>query len=354
MACFSSTFRLSHIVQTGRSQLEKVTAAAHVRQKATFHPELATTDMPKAKMKRRVSMGVVVDAETGAVVESTSTKRHSQRSHTMLNTSMTDLRIKDEMVKKVCSSPLLVAPVLITTYTQSTLPRRTRIKIRPPTQDELIARALDMEDGNIKEHKNYLQLEEEKRKRARLVRTAVEGPLLRWVSKAEKVTVTVEPEPAPVLLPPLIPASQYAYAYSAIPQLPTGYPQLPTYVPAAGTSYYHPPQPSGSEKSTASSSQVTFIHYGKSTASAVPVPAWSPQTHVQPLVLAPQVPVAPAGSVERIETVAKSYVVHETAQEEGTSKPLWKETMAAMFGDHVKWEELKVYAGKGRPTSKRG
>ena len=51
------------------------------------------------KVKRRVSMGIVVDAETGEVVEST--KRHSQRRHTMLNTSMTDLRLKDELEKKV-------------------------------------------------------------------------------------------------------------------------------------------------------------------------------------------------------------------------------------------------------------
>lgn len=45
-------------------------------------------------------MGVVIDAETGAVVEGG--KRHSQRSHTRLNTSMSDLRVKDEMEKKVC------------------------------------------------------------------------------------------------------------------------------------------------------------------------------------------------------------------------------------------------------------
>ena len=74
---------------------------AHARQKATFHPELITNNAPKAKMKRRVSLGVVIDAETGTIVESGNTKRHSQRSHTMLNTSMTDLRIKDEMEKKV-------------------------------------------------------------------------------------------------------------------------------------------------------------------------------------------------------------------------------------------------------------
>ena len=44
-------------------------------------------------------MGVAVDAETGAVLERG--KRHSMRSHTLLNTSMSDLRAKDELEKKV-------------------------------------------------------------------------------------------------------------------------------------------------------------------------------------------------------------------------------------------------------------
>lgn len=53
--------------------------------------------------------------------------------------------------------------------------------------------------------------------------------------------------------------------------------------------------------------------------------------------------------VETKETVAKNYVVHETPRSKDGSKPSWKETMAAMFGDTVKWDELKVYTNKGRP-----
>ena len=49
--------------------------------------------------------------------------------------------------------------------------------------------------------------------------------------------------------------------------------------------------------------------------------------------------------------MTKNYVVHENSQDEDAKKPLWKETMAAMFGDHLKWEELKVYTGRGRPMS---
>ena len=62
--------------------------------------------------------------------------------------------------------------------------------MRTLTQDQLIARALDMEEGNIVEHRNYLSNEDEKRKRAHVVRPVVQGPLLRWVSKRESITVT--------------------------------------------------------------------------------------------------------------------------------------------------------------------
>lgn len=100
------------------------------------------------------------------------------------------------------------------------------------TQAELIARALDMEEGNISEHKNYLANEAEKRKRAHVVRTVVKGPLLRWVSKREAVTVM---EDAP---PPAMPPAQNAYSYG----YGHGYEHLystysPTYPPAVGASY---------------------------------------------------------------------------------------------------------------------
>ncbi|EKM60548.1 uncharacterized protein PHACADRAFT_110047 [Phanerochaete carnosa HHB-10118-sp] len=311
------------VKKVARTQLEKVTAAAHARQKATFDPDLSTNDQLKTavqrKMKRRVSMGVVVDAETGAVVESG--KRQSQRSHTRLNTSMTDLRIKDEMEKK------------------STLPKRNRTKIRPPTQDELIARALDMEEGNIKEHRNYLALEEEKRKKARLVRTAVEGPLLRVVSKAETVTVKIQPEP----IAPPAPSPQYSYAY-ADSHLPPGFLQLAPPTHSAHREPAPPPPPS------ASTPAVTFIHhYNQETPVAGPS-SWTPAPPQQST--APSPPQPQPEPIERTEIVAKNYVVHELSQEEDASKPLWKDTMAAMFGDHAKWEELKVYSGKGRPTSR--
>ena len=205
-----------------------------------------------------------------------------------------------------------------------------------------------MEEGNIKEHKNYLKLEEEKRKRARLVRTAVEGPLLRWVSKAEEVTVRTEPEPTPHLAQA---ATHYPYSYPVPPQLPNSYPQPLAYPSSSNTSYYNPPHPPSSG-STGPSTQMTFIHYGQASGSMAPVPTWLPpvpQAQVHPLVLT--TPTSPPKLLSRTETVAKNYVVHETSQDEGTLKPPWKETMAAMFGDHVRWEELRAYAGRNRPTS---
>ena len=71
------------------------------------------------------------------------------------------------------------------------------MSVRAPTQEELIARALAMEAGNITEHRNYLSLEEEKRRKARQIRTSVHGPLLRWVSKSEPVAVEEPPVDRP-------------------------------------------------------------------------------------------------------------------------------------------------------------
>ncbi len=49
------------------------------------------------------------------------------------------------------------------------------------------------------------------------------------------------------------------------------------------------------------------------------------------------------------ENVAKNYVIHEISQDESATRPLWKDTMAAMFGSHVKWEDVKAYVSRGRP-----
>ena len=50
------------------------------------------------------------------------------------------------------------------------------------------------------EHKNYLFIEDEKRKRAHAVRATISGPLLRWVSRREMVPVLTETQCTPGML----------------------------------------------------------------------------------------------------------------------------------------------------------
>lgn len=196
-----------------------------------------------------------------------------------------------------------------------------------------------MEEGNIKEHRNYLALEEEKRKKARLMRTAGEGPLLRTISKAETVTVKIQP----VFVPP--PQPQYTPAYSG-PHLPAGFLQL---APPEHTARYMPAPPVPPPP-TAATPPVTFVHHYNQEVPVAGPSSWYP-AHLQQSAPPPPQILPPPEPIERTEVVGKTYVVHELSQEEDASKPLWKNTMSAMFGDHVNWEELKVYSGKGRPLS---
>ncbi|KAH9836679.1 uncharacterized protein C8Q71DRAFT_848227 [Rhodofomes roseus] len=312
-------------------------------------------------------MGSVVDAETGEVVEGT--KRQSRRSHTMQNTSATASRMKDAEEKK------------------STVPKKAKTPVQIPTQRELMERALKMEKGNIKEHREYLSTEEEKRRKARLVRTAVQGPLIRWISKIEEVTVRIDPPPPPT--PPTYayapPAYQYyspppppqvaaasnghprsflhvSAAYHAgleQPNAPTGHqpqPQYPVY-PADPRTQYTPPVPSQSQATSSASSP------GPSQPASHPQQQQSPPSYSQSTpypypyyyyhqyYAQPHAAPSPAEPIERTEKVTKNYVIHELSQEV-KQRPPWHTTMKAMFGDHVKWEELRVYTSKGRPLSR--
>lgn len=101
-------FWLNIALQAARSRVEKATEVAHARQKVTFNPDAADgPPKPKAKPKRRVSLGLVVNAETGEVLAGGGTeglggKRQSQRKHTVMNTSATVKRMKRSEEKKVC------------------------------------------------------------------------------------------------------------------------------------------------------------------------------------------------------------------------------------------------------------
>ncbi|KAI9510690.1 YL1 nuclear protein-domain-containing protein [Russula earlei] len=261
------------VKKAAQSRVERAAAAAHARQKVTFHPEIyddpaeAISSMA-AKKKRRVSLGLAIDAETGEVINNA--QRQSRRSHTVLNTSATAQRMKKDAQDR------------------KSVPKKSKIKVRALTQDELIARALDMEEGNIIEHRDYLFVEEEKRKRAHAVRATISGPLLRWISRRETVSVSAETQHLP----------------------------------------------DGGNSSSTLTSEDTFVKL------AAPQPGDSVNA---PLSSSPG---------PRTELISKNYVIHESSQDESATRPPWKDTMAAMFGDHVKWEDLKAYVSRGRPLSR--
>ncbi|CDO71734.1 hypothetical protein BN946_scf184920.g18, partial [Trametes cinnabarina] len=322
--------------KTARTHLERITALAHARQADTFNPQLSAPpekEKGEKRPRRRVSLGVAVDAETGEVTsldtgaveeaESASAalgRRHSMRAHTVANTSATVNRVKDEERK------------------QFSAPKRTKSKTKMLTQEELIARALAMEEGNIEEHKNYLTVEEEKRRKARLVRTSVQGPLLRWISKPEEITVVVEPAPPPPPpAPPTNPWAQSSIGYpapSSSAPPPTGAPGY-SYTPT--TSTYIPPPQSPPYTQTSPFQQW-------------PPPLPPPAVYHAPSPQPPP-PPPPREPIIRTEKVAKQYVVHELEQSDKAPRPSWNSTMTAMFGDHADWEHMRVYTTKGRPLS---
>ena len=251
------------------------------------------------------------------------------------------------------------------------------METRRYTQGELIALALDTEEGNIVEHRDYLKNEAEKRKRARVVRTTIAGPLLRWISKKEEVKVAVPPPPTPPVYnyPPSLSLYKGAYGTSGHLFSPMAYSYTtgathyamnvassPTQPRAAGT-------PSANPQPIMTTTQYhAYQRYMDPTYSAFPMwpPAHPYQTPAStstiptPLATSATAPAPPGNSVSgtiqqpsepetRLEAVTKNYVVHELAQHRNMPKPSWVETMASMFGDHVKWDEVKVFVGKNRP-----
>lgn len=95
-----------HPTQVAQNRVARAAAAAHARLRVTFNPEIYDDVIEEtsmvAKKKRRVSLGLAIDAETGEVINNA--QRQSRRSHTILNTSATALRMKkDAEDKKVRS-----------------------------------------------------------------------------------------------------------------------------------------------------------------------------------------------------------------------------------------------------------
>jgi len=276
-----------------RQRAAKVVAAAVTRRRIGVKEP-----RPKAVTKlkgRKVSLGGAVDAETGEVVESRA-NRKSRRKSTVLAGQNLRNKLKDAEVKR------------------ASMPKRVKEVTLVLSQSELIARALDNEESNIDEHRNYLAQEEEKRRRARVVRKSISGPLLRWTSRTDQEKVPAEPS--------FHQTSRGSYA---------GYDPYQHASSSFGSSHVGPSNihgvPQSSVYPAASSSSVFQVPTDLSLHSAPPAP-------------------------ERTETVTKNYVVIEKDQKEGTAKPQWDETMTTLFGDHVKWDEVKVFSGKHRPLSR--
>ncbi|KAJ7032509.1 YL1 nuclear protein-domain-containing protein [Mycena alexandri] len=314
-----------------RTRLEKATDAAHARNKATFNPQAATVPKPK----RRVALGGAVNAATGeTIAERPIGHRQSMRKHTVLNTSLTETRLKRSEEKKASQAP-----------------RKARPEVRTVSQGELIARALDAEEGNITSHRDYLKIEEEKRRRARVVRPTVTGPLVRWLSRVEEVKVVVPPPPPPTF--------NYGYTTGST-RLPIHLPRRLPLIPLLHTPHTLP-------SPTHHIDPIPFPRPHTSHKHSLP-PSNAPPYRPNPSV--PYIPYTPAPPVMRTEKVARNYVVHEETQvvdvpppnagrssngrTQGATipKPSWDATMTAMFGSHVNWEDVTVYAGKNRPMSR--
>ncbi|EIN13281.1 hypothetical protein PUNSTDRAFT_139878 [Punctularia strigosozonata HHB-11173 SS5] len=297
--------------RAARTRVERATAAAHARQKRTFNPEADTPASDQIassqrKTRRRVTLGPATDAESSRAARggygAGAATRHSQRRHTMLSTSATAERIRDAE-KRVA-------------------PKKVRAETKVYTQDELIARALDTEEGNIIEHRDYLSLEEEKRRKARVVRPHIEGPVLRWISRGEP-TKTDSPSPARRGIGSSL-SSRLNHAIDA--------------------NEHSLPKSLGSDSSSAA------------VPGSYPYPVPDSTTLSSPLsssaIGATVNKVDPQPKQHDSERIARNYVIHELGQKDHTPLPMWDETMQAMFGDHVKWKDLKVYVNKGRPFSR--
>ena len=216
--------------------------------------------------------------------------------------------------------------------------KKPKAQRRAPTQDELLKRAQETEERNVIEHRDYLKAEDEKRERARLVRPVIEGGLVRWVSKVEEEVIPPPPEPpTPVASTSYgyVPAFQPSTSYTALPytigpgQPPHWGPITPAPIsPPRGAYTNHSPYP---HPSTLSYTHSPPQPYTSSTSSAT-----------RPLEPLPAI-------VQRKRKIAKNYVVLENAQTEKAPRVTWKQTMDGMFGDHGKWEEMKVYSTKNRP-----
>lgn len=297
------------------------------------------------------------------------------------------------------------------------------------------------------QHRNFLAIEEERRKRAKVVRPSVQGEVLRMISRVEQEEI---PQPPAELSKPATAAtavqrSTYPYNFASLygtyannfSGMATGivpynaigstYTPYTPYTAASGVNPYlsYVPIPVaanatsilasgptaatsnvtttttstpavGTAASTASSfsplpsKPATSVGTGASTNPSAPMAALSPFTSLIPSVIPTALPSTSSTQMSQAiqplkqsRKVGKTYLVHSLsltdappiappgALNEKTSSqslkgkdkpfetkkggvapsdpnapplPSWQQTMNAVFGTHVNWEEVKVYA----------
>jgi len=223
-----------------------------------------------------------------------------------------------------------------TQWNQSQVVKKPKAQRRAPTQEELIKSAQETEEQNVIEHRDYLKAEDEKRKRAQLIRSVIEGRLVRWISKVEEEIIPPTPPESAT------PAASTPHGYVTSFRPSTSY-TAPPYQIGPGQSPYWGPIPGSSSPGA----------YTSTSPYPQPSPFSYPHSPSQPRVSTTSNatrPLEPLPAViQRKRKIVKNYVVLENAQTEKAPRVSWKQTMEGMFGDHVKWEDLRVYSAKNRP-----
>ena len=217
--------------------------------------------------------------------------------------------------------------------------KKPKAQRRAPTQDELLKRAQETEERNVIEHRDYLKAEDEKRERARLVRPVIEGRLVRWVSTVEEEVTPLTPPESPMSV------ASTSHGYATPFRHSTSY-TTPSYTIGPGQPPYRSTfttisgsPPPGAYASASSYPQPPPFQY----------PHSPPPPHISSTSSATR-PLEPLPTiVQRRRKITKNYVVLENAQTEKAPRVTWKQTMEGMFGDHVRWEDVRVYSTKNRP-----
>ena len=220
---------------------------------------------------------------------------------------------------------------------QSKTVKKPKARRCAPTQDELLKRAQETEEQNVIEHRDYLKDEDEKRQRARLVRPVIEGRLVRWVSKTEEDIIPITPPES------LMSGASTSHGY-VTPFRPSTPYMTPLYQTDSGpplhwSNFTATPGPSSPSAYTSPYPQPHAFQYSPPPSRSY---ISSTSSATRPLEPLPTI-------VHRKQKFAKNYVVLENAQTEKAPRVTWKQTMEGMFGDHVRWEDIRMYSTRNRP-----